>query len=112
MKQILDILKYMAYFFIGILILSLFVSCEYPEIEIGQYDVELARTFIWEQGAYHPVSGYNRLQVDTIKIGPTCLIGCYDLDSATSYSLIPHHQQFRDTVFIDTVWTWTYTVPK
>ena len=85
------------------------VGCEYPEIDIGQYDVEIAWSFIWEQGDF--VNGeYKTTQIDTIAIGPSCLIGCWAEDSATSLTLINY--TYPDTIFLDTSWSWFYTIPK
>jgi hypothetical protein len=92
-----------------IILLMLITACDYPDIEIGQYDVELARTFIWEQQRVNP-NGKIKHVVDTITIAPTCLF-CEAMDSTESLQYISNLPN-RDTVFIDTVWTWTYTVPK
>ena len=87
------------------------VACEYPTIEVGQYDVELGRRFVWEQGKFNPNGKYIELRKDTVEIKPTCLIGCYGLDSTQSYNSLDLHNK-QDTVFIDTVYTFTYAVPK
>jgi len=88
------------------------VACEYPTIEIGQYDVEIGRRFAIERWGYNYLgertySGFT----DTVNVYGTCLIGCYDLDSAEAMTLLPYRMGV-DSNAIDTSFTFTYAVPK
>lgn len=90
-----------------ILILAVLLSaCEYPDIEIGQYDAQIGRGFIWNQEKNGKI-----IEQDTVLIGPTCLIGCFGVDSTTSYYNINHNLS-RDTIYIDSTWTFGYVEPK
>lgn len=81
-------------------------SCEYPDIEIGQHDINIARRFIFETWGYNYLGERAPSLNQTVEVYPTCLIGCYQLDSATAYQLCPRPNG-EDSIHVDT----SYTIP-